>query len=253
MTESDLRDARDALGERLDSQRPPRRRAAIIAVAAAAAVIPVLGFIAFQTIGEDDKTAPPPADPAPTVSTRTRTSSPGRTDARARRGGLARGQRQVVIRFAAPGLVSIDDAGRLFHSPTPGVVRDRGRPDHRDRGGGPAGCDGQEVAMRASLPRAWGDAVREHRGRTASARRCGTGGGASSRCCRPTARWLSSSSPGSTVRTREEASALEGVWMAEGGGYVLEIDPDGSYYVVGRLSSSRSTRASGPCRARTSP
>ena len=118
MTESDLRDARDALGERLDSQRPPRSRAAIIAVAAAAVVIPVLGFIAFQTIGEDDKTAPPPADPAPTsvdpyadfltgdAPTPELVEGVWRVD-----GG------SVVMRFAAPGFVSMDDAGRLFHSP----------------------------------------------------------------------------------------------------------------------------------------
>ena len=44
VTESDLRDARDAVDERIDSQRQRDRRRIVVAAAAAAVVIPVLGI-----------------------------------------------------------------------------------------------------------------------------------------------------------------------------------------------------------------
>ena len=76
VTESDLRDARDAVDERIDSGRQRDRRRTVIAAAAAAVLILVLGVTAFLTLGGDDETAPP-ADPGPTNrATRTLTSSP---------------------------------------------------------------------------------------------------------------------------------------------------------------------------------
>ena len=58
-----------------------------------------------------------------------------------------------------------------------------------------------------------------------------TCGGSWNRCCRrPRA---SPSSPRKAAATPlSDESALYGDWMAEGGGYVLEISPDGSYYVA---------------------
>ena len=153
VTESDLRNARDALDERIDSRRKRDRRRALAAVAAAAVVIPILGFAAFQTPG--DEQSAPPAGPAPTTRTPThafldRDAHP-RTD-------LVEGvwrvdNGTVLLRFSSDHLVSFDDDGRLYHHPDMhGTYEIAGDLITVTVDGGPAGCAGQTFAMRASLP-----------------------------------------------------------------------------------------------------
>ena len=66
VTESDLRNAREAVDERIDIEQQRNRRRPWDAVAAAAVVIPILGFAAFQMLdGADDEvgaTGQPSAD-----------------------------------------------------------------------------------------------------------------------------------------------------------------------------------------------
>ena len=66
MTESDLRNARDEVDERIDSRRQSGRRRTAITAAAAAVLILLLGVTALQTLGGNDETAP--ATPGPTTS-----------------------------------------------------------------------------------------------------------------------------------------------------------------------------------------
>jgi hypothetical protein len=66
VTESDLRNARDEVDERIDGQRQRNRRRTAIAAAAAAVLILTLGVTALQTLGGNDETAP--ATPGPTTS-----------------------------------------------------------------------------------------------------------------------------------------------------------------------------------------
>lgn len=65
VTESNLRHAREAVDERIDSQRQRNRRRALVAAAAAAVVIPIVGVVAFQALDSGGKTGQP-VSPVPT-------------------------------------------------------------------------------------------------------------------------------------------------------------------------------------------
>ena len=58
MTESDQRDAREAVVERIEGRRQRDRRRTVGAAAAAAILLPVMGIVAVQTLGGDDKSSP---------------------------------------------------------------------------------------------------------------------------------------------------------------------------------------------------
>ncbi|HSV40309.1 MAG TPA: hypothetical protein VLI04_16225 [Nocardioidaceae bacterium] len=56
VSDSDLRDARDSVEDRIDSRQRRNGRRTAMAVAAAV-IIPIVGVVALQTLGGDDKTA----------------------------------------------------------------------------------------------------------------------------------------------------------------------------------------------------
>ena len=68
VTESDLRDARDAVDERIDSRRQRDRRRTVIAAAAAAVLIPVAGIRRVPDAGRRRQVGTAAAKPGPTVA-----------------------------------------------------------------------------------------------------------------------------------------------------------------------------------------
>ena len=238
VTESDLRDARDAVVERIDSRRQGSRRRTVIAVAAAAVLIFVVGVAAFLTLDGDRETAPP-AKPRPTTSNPEADFLIGSAPTPDLLQGVWRlDNGGVHMRFSAPNVISFDTAGRLFHNPgVHGTYVIAGDLITVSVDGGPAGCGGQEFAMRASLP--------EPPVGPGALRLVHTQPGTGN--CAPVQdeRWVMEQvAPASHFMTglvfsTESGwqplvgkSALYGVWLAEGGGYLLEIDPGGSYYVA---------------------
>ena len=250
VTESDLRDAREAVDERFDSQRQRDRRRIVVAAAAAAVLIPALGFAALQTLGGDDKTAPPPADPAPTSSTDPEgdflTGSAPTPE-------LIQGVWRVdegtlLLKFTADGAIQFDDSGLLYSNPSAiGTYEIAGDLITVTVDGGPAGCAGQTFAMRASLPGP--GAMRFVHTQP------GTGNCAPQElplppelpvedAAGPNVWWVLEqalptsqgfaefAAAGGGYRPLSDKSVLYGDWMAEGGGHVLEIAPDGTYYVA---------------------
>ena len=238
VTESDLRNARDAVVERSDSRRQRDHRRTVIAVAAAAVLIFIVGVTAFLALGGDRETAPP-ADPRPTTSDSEADFLTGSAPTPDLLQGVWRLDNGTVqMRFTAPNAISFDTGGRLFHNPgVHGTYVIAGDLITVSVDGGPAGCGGQQFAMRASLP--------EPPVGPGALRLVHTQPGTGN--CAPTQdeRWVmeqvlpASPTMAALVFSTESGwqplvgkNALYGVWLAEGGGYLLEIDPGGSYYVA---------------------
>ena len=238
VTEPDLKDAREELHERLGSRRQHDRRRAVIAAAAAVIVLIVVGVAAFLSADGDDRTAPP-VHPGPTTSDPQADFLTGSAPTPDLLRGVWRlDNGTMAMRFSPPDVISFDNGGQLFGDPAVhGTYAIRGDLITVTVDGGPAGCDGQELAMRASLPAApVGPGI---------LRLVHTRPGAGN--CAPTQdeRWvmeqvLPVSPPLAGLVFSTESgwlplvgkSALYGVWLAERGGYVLEIDPGGTYYVA---------------------
>jgi hypothetical protein len=247
VTESELKEARDVLEGRIDSRRKHDRRRILAVAGAAAIVIPVVGFIAFQTLGDDDKSAPP-VNPAPT--TRADPYEDFLTG-RAPTPDLLKGVWRVdngttLLRFSPPNRIALDDRGRLFADPgAEGTYVISGHLITVTVDGGPAGCAGQEFAMRASLP--------ERGAMRFVHTRPGTG-----RCSPefvevtdhpssyddvswgleqvlPTRSEFLASLDNSNARNwtaLANRDAVVGDWMAEGGGHMLELSQRGAYSVA---------------------
>jgi len=158
VTDSDLRDAQAAVAERIGNVRQQDRRRSAVAVAAAAAAVVVLllGLAAYLTIGGDDKAAPP-AGPGPS-STPSIDNHASFLTGNAPTPDLIEGiwrldNGGVLMRFASPDLVSWDRGGRLFEDPSvQGRYTIDGDTITITVDGGPAGCGGQHIVMRASVP-----------------------------------------------------------------------------------------------------
>jgi hypothetical protein len=235
VTESDLRNAHDTVVERIESQRQWSRRRTVIAAAAAAVLILVVGIAAYEVRGGDRQSAPP-ANPSPAPSDPQADFLTGSAPTPDLLQGIWRLDNGTVqMRFSAPDVISIDDGGRLFDNPgVHGTYVIAGDLITVSVDDGPAGCGGQEFAMRASLP----EPGALHFVYT----QLGSDG-----CATTTRdeRWVMEQVlPASRFMTGLVFStetgwqplvgknALYGVWLAERGGYVLEIDPGGAYYVA---------------------
>jgi hypothetical protein len=238
MTESDLRDARDAVDRRIAGQRQQGRRTALIAAAAAAVVIPVLGVVAFQTIGGDDRTAPP-AEPAPSPSDPDADFLTGAAPSREVLEGVWRlDNGTTVLRFGTDGTVAIDGRGMLFADSVVGTYTIAEDVVTVDVQSGPAGCVApQQLAMRASQPEAGqlhvvhaepvtGGCLTDLQERWVLEQILPTSAG-----------WAAADFSGDDFQPVAGASALLGDWLAQGGGHVLELatsagEPDGGAYYV---------------------
>ena len=239
VTDADLRLAQTAVNDRISSRRRHDRRRSLSTAAAAAAVVVVLliGLAAYLVMGGDEKAAPPAGPgPSPTAGIDNHAfflvgsaPTPELLEGvwRLDNGG-------VLMRFAAPDLVTFDTSGRLFEGPgIQGRYAIDGDTIVITVDGGPAGCGGQRLAMRASLP----SPGTLHLVHTEP----GTG------ACNEAehARWVMeqvlpagpifADLDFSDVRGWQpltDASQLHGSWAAEGGGYVLELARNGEYHVA---------------------
>ncbi len=235
VTESDLRDARDAVDERIDIRRERDRRRTVIAVAAAAVLIPVAGFAAFQTMGGDDKSAPQPAKPDPTVAVDPNADFlTGDAPTAHLIDGLWRlDNGDLLMLFGEDGTVRFDNHGTLFSDPVMtgtyeidgDVITVTTTDDARSE------CVGPDLTGRASLPES--GLMRFVRSDSSSACSPVPLGRIALEQVLPNS-YLSelafSTEPGWEPLSDE--TVLYGVWMAEGGQHVLEMDPSGAYYVM---------------------
>jgi hypothetical protein len=236
VTESDLHDARDAVEERLETAQRTRSRA-LAAVAAAAVVIPILGVAAFQSLGDDTKTAPP----ASSVTT----TSPNPDDAfltgSAPTPDLLTGVWRVdntysLVQFATDGAFRLTDRGRLFADPAvQGTWVIAGDLITVSVEGGTAGCAGQTWTVLASVPK---PGILRFVQDQAASPSCSYGPGerrALQQVLPTNNEWLAAldlSTEGPWKPPADRNASLYGDWMAEGGGHVLELAPGGVYYVA---------------------
>jgi hypothetical protein len=234
VTDSDLRDARNAVDQRIASRRQRNRRLTVVA-ASAAVLLLVLGVTGVVTLGSEDKTAPP-ADPGPTpsqLSAEDEAFLTGSAPTPELLQGVWRLDGDVLLmRFSPPNFISFDNSGVLFDNPAvQGTYVVEGDLITVSVDGGYAGCGGQEFAMRASLP--------QEGGLRFVHTQPGTGN-----CAPGNQRWsLQQVLPTSEAMAELQVppsgdwqplgtTSLDGVWFAAGGGYLLEIDPGGTYYVA---------------------
>jgi len=236
VTESDLRDARAGIDDRIESSRPDRRRT-VVGAAAAAVIVLVLGAAAFLTLDGDDTAAPPATTgPSPTsgidnnatfLTGSAPTSDNIRGVWRLDNGGL-------LMRFAPPDLVTWDRKGRLLESPTvQGRYAIDGDTITIDVDGGAASCGGQRIAMRASVPFE-GELRFVFTRPGLSACNGASGERWVMQQVMPTSPDMAQLAFSQEVGWAPVAveSRLHGTWLAEGGGYLLELASNGRYHVV---------------------
>ena len=236
VTDSDLRDARAAIDDRIERNKQNRRRN-IVAVAAAAVIVLVLGVAAFLTL-DGEKTAAPPANgptatPSPSIDAHATFLTGGAPTDKDLQAVWRVDNGYVLMRFAAPNLVSFDHDGRLFDNPgVQGTYTLEGDTINITVDGGPYGCGGAQIAMRASVPK---DGrlhfVVTEQGEGACA------GLTDSQLVME--RMLPLSGYEDFLASRErgwlpvtDSRTLIGTYFAEGGGYLLELDRGNQYHVV---------------------
>ena len=238
VTDSELREAWTAVDDRIvRGTEQDRRRPASVAAAAAVLAL-VLGLATYLTIGDDgQKAAPAGPGPSPSADANADFLAGEAPTSESLRGVWRLDDGGLMLRFAPPDLVTWDRRGRLLEDP---IVQGRYAIDGNlitiDVGGGPAGCGGQQISMRASVP----EAGSLHLLHTDSGR------GA----CNTTTdeRWvLEQALPTSPLlgeynnndasdwRPIQADTTLQGTWLAEGGRHLLELAPSGVYNVVGGM------------------
>ena len=236
VTDSDLREAREAVNERLEVRRRRDRRRTVAVAAAAAVVLAAAGVTAFELL-KDDNAAVRPIAPAPTVND----SNAGYLSGRAPTPELVRGVWRldnggVAVNFTASGTVRFDSQGTLYSHPvTTGTYTiDGGVITVTITDAAQSGCAGATFAMRASLPKA---GLMHFIATPESSSGCSpvpTAQGAWEQAL-PTnnkdmATLKTSKRPG--WQPLSGKAALAGVFLAAGGGNLLELDRDGTYYVA---------------------
>ena len=236
VTDSDLREARKAVDERIDRTRRRSRRRAFAVAAAAVVVLAAAGVTAFELANDDDATVRP-AGPTPTVNDPYADFLTGAAPTVQLLSGVWRlDNGGVLVNFGANGTVQFDEQGTLFSHPvTTGTYTvDGGVITVTIAGNGQSGCAGKAFPVRASLP-------------AAGTLRFGSTQGSLGSC----SPWpLAEGTWQQVLPTRNKSmagldnskapgwhplsgkTALYGVFLAGGGGHLLEIDRDGSYYVA---------------------
>lgn len=252
VTEQNLRDAREELDERIEEKQRRNRRRTVAAIVAAAVVIPVVGYAVVRTI--DDQTASPPPAKTPEKSLDDQFLSGSAPTADELNGLWRVDNGGMSMLFSANGGVRFDDGGKLYADPA-------GVGDYVLDGdlititvtAGRAGCAGQTIVLRASQGQPGQLRTVEEKPGTGN---CAPNHGMADLAempSPPSADWgaleqvlpanseafvnLSySTQPGGEWQPAQ-ADQLYGDWAAEdqpaGGGFVLEIAPDGSYTVAG--------------------
>ena len=232
VTDSDLRDARAAFDERIERQKQRNRRLGVIVAAAAAALVLVLGVVAFRALNGDDLSAPP-AGPGPSTPDQYQDFLVGRSPTADDARGVWRLSNDALLRFSSPNGISIDQNGRMFDVPdVRGTYEITGGQITVSVTGGLSGCAGQKLVLRASMPEQ--DVLRVVPTQTGSCslglpqtwtleRVAATG---------PFLGMLDAYSSASDWQSLPAGTSLYGSWLAEGGGYFLELAHNGTYYVA---------------------
>ncbi|HET9944110.1 MAG TPA: hypothetical protein VFR56_00550 [Actinomycetes bacterium] len=237
VSDQDLREAHRAIHDRIASGRQRQHRT-VLAAAAAVVLVVVLGVAALLTLDAED-TAAPPANGGPTpqpsaAADRHATFLSGRAPSDEDLRAVWRLDNGfVLMRFAAPDLVSLDRGGRLFDNPgVQGRYTLEGDTIRIAVDGGPNGCGGARIRMRASVP---ADG-RLHLAVTEQGEGACAGlvdsqlvmermlplAGYEDYLAAGERGWL----PVTDSRT------LIGTYFAEGGGYLLELDRGNQYHVA---------------------
>ena len=238
VTDSDLRDAWEDIDNRIENDRRDRRRW-FLAVAAAAVLVLVVGVGAFLKM-DGDLTSAPPANngPKPTSSTTVDNHATFLTGGAPTADDLQAVWRLdnggVLMRFAPPNLVSFDREGRLFGNPgVQGRYTIDGDTIRITVDGGPDGCGGRQIAMRASVPedgrlhfviteQGEGACAGLQDQRLVMERMLPLGSGFADYGPTGEDSWL----------PLTDRTWLHGTWFAQGGGYLLELDRDNVYHVA---------------------
>ena len=237
VTDSDLRDARVAVEDRIESRQQRDRRRGVVLAAAAAAV--VVGVATWQGLQGDD-VAPSPAPPGPTeapapLSTADRAFLKGDAVTAETLAGVWRLDNpttsHMLFSFTADGGVGYDDTGQLSEDPlVSGTYDIAGDQINVVVGGGLAQCEGQTLVLRALVNQTGGLNVVP-----AEPFSCGLPDRHQLVLERvlPTS-VLAGLSPDDVPNWDPPAGheAVRGTWFAEGGGYVVELRADGNYSVL---------------------
>jgi hypothetical protein len=244
VTESDLQEAREVLEQNMD-RRPRSGRRTAAALVAAAVVIPLVGVAVAKELGSDQSVAPlTPVAPS-SAPVQVANDPRGWLTGRAPTPQLVQGVWRednggMQVRFAAEGAFSADATGQPFTDPdlvgSWELTGDRVRVDVT---GGTATCAGETIVMRVSV--------------------ADTGvlhvvpANPTSPCALLTETWESleqvlptspalagfKNSDQESWKPWPRRSALDGLWMAEGGGYAMEIGADGTYVIADPTGDER--------------
>jgi len=236
VTESDLREASSSVNQRIDGARRRNRRRTVV-IGAAAAIVLAAGSVTAIELLDDDDAATRPAAPAPAINDPDSAFLTGAAPTPELIRGVWRlNDGGVLVNFGPNGTVRFDEQGTLFSHPvTTGTYTVDGDvitvTITRDE---QSGCVGKAFPVRSSLPGA------------------GTLRFVSSQqsfgACSPMPLVQGEWQQALPTRNQEMAgydnskergwhplsgkTALYGVFLAGGGGHLLEIDRDGSYYVA---------------------
>jgi hypothetical protein len=232
VTESELKGAREVLVERVDSRRKRHRRRIAAALVTAAVVIPIVG-VAISRSGADE-TAPPAGPVGQNPSADDLWLTGGTPTQDLVQGVWREDNGTVSIRFSPPDTVSSDNSGRLFDAPAfVGTYEIAGDVISISVDGGAAGCAGDTFAMRASMAK---PGVMRFVPTQAETGRCSLvpdQWGAWEHVLPAGPSFAHFHFPNKmNWEPWPGPRSLYGMWAAEGGGYALEIDRDGSYYVA---------------------
>ena len=241
VTESDLKDAHDSVEERLEFGRQRSRRRTVAAVVAAAVVVSIVGVAVARSLDSDRSVPVGPVAPSESPgAVQTGTASDGvwltgRSPTPELVQGVWREDNGAVhLRFSAPNAFASDNHGRLFHDPgLVGTWQLVGDQITINVTGGAAGCAGERIAMRASLAK---EGVLHVVPTRPTPSRCSflfNGWGALEQVLPTSPAWAGFRNPDQPGwRSWPAHKTLAGLWVAEGGGYAMEIGADGTYYVA---------------------
>jgi hypothetical protein len=237
MTDSDLRDARESLDERIDNRRQRDRRRTL-AIAAAAATV-VVGLGAWQALrGGDASPTPAPPGPEPSeLSPADQAFLTGVGPTADLLEGVWRldnpGNSRMLFFFGADGVFRYDDTGNLTADPlVDGTYEVEGETITVQVDGGSAECAGRAFTLRANvtadgplhvLPVGLeaGDCARPARAQWVVERLLPWPAGSDLKAP-PGNSWDPPTGTGDLART----------WFDPGGGYLVEIRDDGTYAVL---------------------
>ena len=244
VTDSDLQEAHNAVIERINvSHRRHRARVRVVALAAAAAVVIVAGAITTFALRDDD-TATRPLAPAPTATDPYADFLTGSDPTPELLSGVWRlDNGGVLVKFGADGTVLFDQHGTLLSHPF---------------AAGTYAIDGDAITvtiMNADRHRCVGKTFTSHASVTAPGLlRVATSSESIADACSPMrfvrAQWeqaLPTRNKGMKGLSNGDApgwhplsgkGALYGVFLARGGGHLLEIDRGGAYYVLAEAGTT---------------